>query len=68
MFSPADFLSYGPLGAAMLILLIALEILFRVLSWARGVFDTVLERVDRNTSALVRLSERLHDHDDEEIS
>jgi hypothetical protein len=60
MFSLSDFLSYGPLGAAMFILLIAVAILFRVLAWAKSVFESVLERIDRNTTALVRLSERLH--------
>jgi hypothetical protein len=64
--SLSDFLSYGPLGASMLILLIAVAILCRVLGWARGIFEMVLERVDRNTAALVRLSERLHGGEEED--
>jgi hypothetical protein len=61
---PTDVLNYGALGAAMIVLLIAMTILFRVLWWARDVMDLVLERVQHNTAALVRLAERLHGEDD----
>lgn len=57
---PADFLNYGALGLAMAVLMLAVAVLFRVLVWARGVLELVLERFEDNTTALVRLSERLH--------
>lgn len=61
MIIPVDLLNYGALGAALAVLFVAVAILFRVLVWARSIFSMVLDRVEGNTAALVRLSERLHD-------
>jgi hypothetical protein len=61
MLSPVDWLDHGALGASMLVLLISMTILFRVLRWAREVMELVLGRIQDNTAALVRLSERIHD-------
>jgi len=66
MLLPLDLLNYGALGLALGVLLIAVGILFRVLLFAREIFQITLERVENNTAALVRLSERLHGH--EEVS
>lgn len=59
------YLDYPALGAAILVLLIAMAVLFRVLLWAREILDLVLTRVQDNTGALVRLAERLHGGEDE---
>jgi len=58
------FLDYGALGAAVLVLLVAVGVLFRVLMWARELMDLVLVRVEDNTRALAQLAERLHAHEE----
>ncbi len=53
------YLDYGALGAAILVLLVAVGILYRVLVWVREILEMVLTRVQDNTNALARLRERL---------
>jgi hypothetical protein len=55
----SQYLDYGALGAALFVLLVAVSLLFRVLMWARDIFDLVLTRVQENTQALALLAERL---------
>lgn len=59
MFAPTDLLNYGALGLAMAVLMLSIAILFKVLQWAHAIFDSVLSRIEANTGALTRLSERL---------
>lgn len=66
MIVPVDLLNYGALGAALAVLLIAVSVLLRVLMWARELMEMVLDRIEQNTAALVRLSERLHDGRDDD--
>lgn len=63
--SATHYLDYGALGAAILVLLVTVGVLFRVLLWAREIMDMVLDRVSDNTAALVRLAERLHGGEEE---
>lgn len=63
--SPSEYLDYGALGASVLVLLVAVGVLFRVLMWAREILEMVLGRIQDNTAALVRLSERLHGGEEE---
>lgn len=65
MVNPSDFLDHGALGLSLFVLLLAVAVLFRVLQWARSIFDLILSRIESNTSALVRLAERLHGEEDE---
>lgn len=58
------FLDYGALGAAILVLLVSVGVLFRVLLWARELMDLVLVRVEDNTRALAQLAERLNAHEE----
>jgi hypothetical protein len=64
MVSPTQYLDYGALGAAMLVLLISVGVLFRALTWAHDLFEIVLARLQQNTDALVRLAEKLQDVED----
>jgi hypothetical protein len=66
MLLPVDFLNYGALGAALLVLLIAVGVLLRVLQFSRDIFAMTLDRIETNTAALVRLSERLHGGEEEQ--
>ena len=55
-------LDYGALGAAILVLLVAVGVLFRVLMWVREIIGMVLGRIQENTQALTLLAVRLEDH------
>jgi hypothetical protein len=60
--NPLCYLDYGALGAAILVLLVAVAVLFRVLMWVREILDLVLSRVQANTQALTVLATRLEGH------
>jgi hypothetical protein len=59
---PFRYLDYGALGAAILVLLVAVAVLFRVLMWVREILEMVLKRIQENTQALTLLSVRLDEH------
>lgn len=56
------YLDYGALGAAILVLMVAVAVLFRVLMFVREVLDLVLRRIQANTEALTLLASRVTDH------
>lgn len=64
MMLPTDFLDHGVLGVSLLVLLIAIGVLTRVLVWTREilrlVMDLVVTRIETDTTALMRQSERLY--------
>ncbi len=56
------YLDYGALGAAILVLMVAVGVLFRVLMFVREVLDLVLRRIQANTEALTVLASRVGEH------
>jgi hypothetical protein len=63
--SASNYLDYGALGAAILVLLVAVGVVFRVLMWARDIMEMVLSRVQENTRALASLAERIDAREDD---
>jgi hypothetical protein len=63
--SASNYLDYGALGAAILVLLVAVGVVFRVLMWARDIMEMVLSRVQENTRALSSLAERIDAREDD---
>ncbi len=61
MTAPSNYLDYGALGAAILVLLVAVGVLVRILGFAREILDLVLSRIQDNTRALAVLADRLDD-------
>lgn len=59
--NPMHLLDYGALGAAVLIILVAVGVLYRVLAFVREILSMVLERIQDNTRALAILTSRLGD-------
>ena len=50
-------LDYGALGAAMLVLLMAMSLHLAILRWTESLLDTVLGRVEENTQMLLGLAD-----------
>lgn len=57
-----DWLDHGALGAAMMVLLFAVTVLFKTLLFARELMEVILQRVQANTRALTLLSAQLEGH------
>jgi hypothetical protein len=53
------YLDHGALGAAVLVMLVSMSMLYRTLLWTRELMEMVLNRIQDNTRALTALVERL---------
>jgi hypothetical protein len=58
---PLRLLDYGALGAAVLVLLLAMGLLMWSLTWMEGVLEMVLDRIEENTQLLLDASHREED-------